>query len=98
MVFTRSQGVQFLRDNMYALCQAHLNGSINSSQFPDEFKRIRELSAKLIMQEIPSADTKRAEGAAIRSEQSRDAAAQSATAAKTSADAAASSAVEAKKK
>lgn len=105
MVFTRSQGVQFFRDNMYALCQAHLNGSISTSQFTDEFKRVRELSAELIKQEIPSADTKRAEAAASRSEQSRDAAAQSASAAKTaqtdaktSADAAAASAAEAKKK
>lgn len=105
MVFTRSQGIQFFRDNMYALCQANLNGSIDPSLFATEFKRISELSAELIKQEIPSVDTKRAEAAAARAEQSRDAANQSAMAAKTSqteanksADAASVSAAEAKKK
>lgn len=103
-LFTRSQGIQFFRDNMYALCQAHMNGAIDTKQFAEEFKRISNLSATLIKKEIPGADTKRAEAAATRAEQARDAATQSAAAAKISqteavksADAAAASAAGAKK-
>lgn len=103
-LFSRSQGVQFFRDNMYALCQAHMNGAIDKEKFGVEFTRISNLSAKLIAKEIPSADTKRAEAAAVRAEQSRDEATQSAAAAKTaraeavkSAEAAAASAAGAKK-
>jgi hypothetical protein len=104
-VFSRSQGVQFFRDNMYALCQAHLNGVITADQFNAKHEKITEYSFKLIEKELPSADTKRAENAATRAEQARDAATLSATASKTnsdssktSADAAAVSASEAKKK
>jgi hypothetical protein len=104
-VFTRSQGVQFFRDNMYALCQAHLNGVVNPKQFNEMYLQITKYSYELIAKELPSADTKRAETAATRSEQARDAATLSAAssktlseAAKTSADAAALSATEAKKK
>lgn len=101
-LFTRSQGVQFFRDNMYALCQAHMNGAIDKEKFGVEFTRISNLSATLIRKEIPSADTKRAEAAATRAEQARDDTTQSAAAARISraeaiksADAAAASAASA---
>lgn len=104
-VFTRSQGIQFFRDNMYALCQAHLNGVVTPAQFNAMYAQITKYSYDLIAKEMPSADTKRAETAATRADQARDAAALSATASKThkdeakaSADAAAVSATEAKKK
>jgi hypothetical protein len=104
-IFARSQGVQFFRDNMYALCQAYLNGVVTPELFNTNYEKITNLSFALIAQELPSADTKRAENAATRAEQARDAATLSATASKTnsessktSADAAAVSATEAKKK
>ena len=83
-LFTRSQGVQFFRDNIYALCQAHMNGSLDEKQFANEFTRISNLSATLIEQEIPDAIVRRTDAAATRAEQARDAATQSAAAAKTS--------------
>lgn len=83
-LFTRSQGIQFFRDNMYALCQAHMNGSIDKEKFGIEFARISNLSATLIEKEIPDATARRTDAAAARAEQARDAATQSATAAKTS--------------
>lgn len=91
-VFTRSQGIQFYRDGMYALCQAHLNGVIDSPQLLEELKNLRVAAFDLIKQEIPSIETKRIENAALRAEQARDAAAQSATGAKTSQTEAAKSA------
>jgi hypothetical protein len=77
---------------MYALCQAHLNGVIDPPQFLEEFKNLRVAAFDLIKQEIPSIETKRIENAALRAEQARDAAAQSATGAKTSQTEAAKSA------
>lgn len=83
-VFTRSQGIQFYRDGMYALCQAHLNGVIDPSQFLEEFKELREKASELIKLEIKSIESRRIENAALRAEEARDAAAQSAAGAKTS--------------
>lgn len=67
-LFVRSQGIQFMRDSTYALCQAHLNGMLTEAQFLVEYTRISNLAYVLIEKEIPNADTKRAEAAATRAE------------------------------
>lgn len=71
-VFTRSQGIQFFRDTSYALCQAHINGTIDVPTYADSLMKLVNVSRELIAKEIPSMDAKRAESAALQAEAARD--------------------------
>ncbi len=81
-LFVRSQGIQFLRDSSYALCQAHINGLIDKPAYAEALKDITRTAAKLIEKEIPSLEARRIENAVQRAEKARDEAAQSAQNAK----------------
>lgn len=51
----RSQGVQFFRDGLYNLCQAHLNGLVKTEEdFKALYSKLMELSSQLIAAEVPS--------------------------------------------
>lgn len=91
-VFTRSQGIQFFRDTSYALCQAHINGTIDKPTYASSLMKLVEVSRGLIDKEIPSLDAKRAESAAQRAEAARDEAAKQVAIAKQEASKSAESA------
>jgi hypothetical protein len=84
-VFSRSQGVQFFRDSSYALCQAYINGLIESEDYKKALEKITQLAFVLIDKEIPSMEAKRAENASKAAQEASATAAQSAQAAKTAA-------------
>jgi hypothetical protein len=52
-LFRRSQGVQFYRDGVFALCNMHLNGQIDGPQYVASEQALREAAAALIYREIP---------------------------------------------
>lgn len=88
-LFTRSQGAQFLRDGLFNLCQAYLNGAIKEPEYVALYKDLLGRSQALIERELPDINDKRAADAA----KNADAAA---TEAKAAASAAATSAQQAK--
>ena len=51
-VFTRSQSVQFLRDSMYFLCQAHLNDKLNDEAYMKKFDDLIKRSYDLLNTEL----------------------------------------------
>ena len=55
-LFKRSQGVQFYRDGVFALCNLYLNQAISESEYLAELKALRKDAAELIKQEIPRLD------------------------------------------
>jgi hypothetical protein len=55
-LFKRSQGVQFYRDAVFALCNAYLNGVLSKEEYAAELKTLREVAADLIKTEIPFLD------------------------------------------
>lgn len=91
-VFTRSQGIQFFRDSSYALCQAHINGTLGPESYRESLDKITQLAHELIRLEIPSMDAKRSELAAQRAEVARGEAVTQAALAKEEADKAADAA------
>lgn len=49
----RSQGLQFFRDGVFALCQSRMNGFIeDEDEFKEQYYRLRDISADLIRLEI----------------------------------------------
>ena len=52
-LFKRSQGVQFYRDGMFALCNMYLNGALTKEEYVSELKELGNLAASLIKEEIP---------------------------------------------
>ena len=51
-IFTRSQAVQFLRDSMYFLCQAQLNGKLNDEAYMKKFDDLVKRSYDLLLTEL----------------------------------------------
>lgn len=51
-VLKRSQGLQFFRDGIFALCQGSMNGLRNSEAIERQFDALRSDAVKLIMAEI----------------------------------------------
>jgi len=39
-LFTRSQGIQFFRDGVFALCNMYLNGVLDSAQYREEVSKL----------------------------------------------------------
>ena len=52
-LFIRSQGVQLLRDGLYNLCQACINGAINQGEYSKKYTELLKASLELIKLEIP---------------------------------------------
>lgn len=48
----RSQGVQLHRDAMSSLCQDYINNVISAEEYRDRARRIFEVSARLVEQEV----------------------------------------------
>jgi len=88
-LFTRSQGVQFMRDGAFHLCQSFLNKVIDEKKYLELYKELLEVSVKLVEKELPDMKDKRAVDAVENSEAA-------ATEAKAAASAAADSALQAK--
>lgn len=63
-LFRRSQGAQFLRDGLFNLCQAYLNGAICKEQYVELYRELLTKSQCLITREIPLMQTTNAEDAA----------------------------------
>lgn len=63
-LFTRSQGVQFLRDGLYNLCQAYLNQVITAAEYIALYKELLTASKALVVEELPHMKDKRADDAA----------------------------------
>ncbi len=55
LLLRRSQGLQFYRDAVFALCQGAMNGIRDEDAIAKQFKELTELSANLIRAEITSA-------------------------------------------
>lgn len=49
----RTQGAQYLRDSLYNLCQAYLNGAISELEYKAQATTVLQNSAKLIEIELP---------------------------------------------
>jgi hypothetical protein len=64
MLFTRSQGVQYLRDGLFHLCQAYLNHAIDEAQYLEMYKELLTKSQALIILELPNMKAGNAELAA----------------------------------
>jgi hypothetical protein len=82
-LFTRSQGVQFLRDGLYNLCQAYLNQVITAAEYISLYKELLTASKALVVEELPHMKDRRADDAA----KNADAAATEAKAAASTANA-----------
>jgi hypothetical protein len=52
-LFQRSQGVQFYRDGIFALCNLYLNDGISKEQYFSELQSLRISAKSLIESEIP---------------------------------------------
>ena len=53
-LFQRSQGVQFYRDAIFALCNIYINNAISPKQYIEELRALRTTAEALIKAEIPS--------------------------------------------
>jgi len=84
-LFTRSQGMQFMRDGLYHLCQAYLNQVITAAEYIALYKELLTESKALIVQELPDMKDKRADDAAKNADTSAADAKAAAAAATTSA-------------
>jgi hypothetical protein len=51
-IFTRSQSVQFLRDTMYYLCQAQMNGKLDDDAYMKKFDDLVRRSYDLLLTEL----------------------------------------------
>lgn len=78
-LFTRSQGVQLFRDGLYNLCQAQLNGTVDSAAYNQHFTDLLNTSKELINKEVENY---------IPAQKAEDSAANSATSAGEAKDAA----------
>lgn len=52
----RSQGLQFFRDGVFALCQFRMNGFISTQEFERQYYELRDASAALIQAEVSKAN------------------------------------------
>lgn len=87
-LFVRSQGSQVLRDGLFNLCQAYLNGAVTEAEYKDHFNKLVDVSSKLILKELPDMKDKRAEDAVLNAAAAAAEANKSASGAATSAEAA----------
>lgn len=92
-LFSRTQGIQLFRDGSYALCQARMNGDIETSAFQAHLDKLLTQSAALIKEELSLVAQRMAQAAVA---QSQSAAADSRAAAGKAEEAASSAAVSAK--
>jgi hypothetical protein len=53
VLFKRTQGVQFLRDGLFNLCQAYINGALTKQEYAQEYYKIIDKSVELMKIEIP---------------------------------------------
>ncbi len=56
VVLKRSQGLQFFRDGIFALCQGSMNGLRDPEAIAHQFEQLRKTSAELIMAEIKTSN------------------------------------------
>lgn len=87
-LFYRSQGVQVLRDGLFSLCQAYINGIISEQDYLSLYKTLLQTSSTLIAAEIPTAQTQKALDAAQRAESAKTSAEAAAEGARTAQSAA----------
>jgi hypothetical protein len=76
-LFQRSQGIQLFRDGLYNLCQAYLNGAVDTAQYNTLYAALLTTASVIIKDEVakmPSVPILRAEEAATASEAAKDAA------------------------
>lgn len=70
-LFYRSQGVQVLRDGLFSLCQAYINGIIERQEYIDLYKELLEKSFVLVSYEIPTAQEEKVLKAAQQAEEAK---------------------------
>ena len=48
----RSQGLQWFRDGVFALCQSRMNGFIDNAEFTKQLYKLRDISKELMLKEM----------------------------------------------
>jgi hypothetical protein len=67
ILLARSQGIQYMRDSMFNLCLAHMNGMINNEQYLNQLEQTMARGGLLIRVEIERSlsDSARSAAAAV---------------------------------